>query len=317
MNTTPDAEDRQGVQGCGRQRADLRQGHRARSRPTRTTAKKIAQERQPNTAMGGDLSTELALPRDFEAVAELVREDDLEGLARARQRPGHLARADRRVRAGGLHARLPARRLDEPGRRSSSSRGSSSADGPEPEEIFERTRRGGRAPARAPAPRGRVHRRSPRASTSPPASSAPDALLERSSRISSASDAAQRRGAFGFGVGLRLPRRRPRGAVHRELPRAARRHSHGKDADAGARSRELWTVSPMFEYRSPARRSALILTRAQRPARSAPGVRRADWLQTIHANGALALFLSAIFAGRTDHRDDVVRRGARSRWASA
>jgi hypothetical protein len=29
--------------------------------------------------MGGDLSTELELPRDFEAVAELVREDDLEG----------------------------------------------------------------------------------------------------------------------------------------------------------------------------------------------------------------------------------------------
>jgi hypothetical protein len=29
--------------------------------------------------MGGALSTELALPRDFEAVAELVREEDLEG----------------------------------------------------------------------------------------------------------------------------------------------------------------------------------------------------------------------------------------------
>jgi G6PDH family F420-dependent oxidoreductase len=42
-------------------------------------ARKIAKERQPNTAMGGDLSTELALPRDFEAVAELVREEDLEG----------------------------------------------------------------------------------------------------------------------------------------------------------------------------------------------------------------------------------------------
>jgi coenzyme F420-dependent glucose-6-phosphate dehydrogenase len=43
------------------------------------SAKKIALERQPNVAMGGDLSTELALPRDFEAVAELVREEDLEG----------------------------------------------------------------------------------------------------------------------------------------------------------------------------------------------------------------------------------------------
>jgi G6PDH family F420-dependent oxidoreductase len=43
-------------------------------------ARKIAQERQPNVAMGGDLSTELALPRDFEAVAELVREEDLDSL---------------------------------------------------------------------------------------------------------------------------------------------------------------------------------------------------------------------------------------------
>src|SRR3954454_18171248 len=42
-------------------------------------ARKIAKERQPNTALGGDLSTELALPRDFEAVAELVREEDLDG----------------------------------------------------------------------------------------------------------------------------------------------------------------------------------------------------------------------------------------------
>jgi coenzyme F420-dependent glucose-6-phosphate dehydrogenase len=46
---------------------------------TEEEARKVAKERQPNTAMGGDLSTELALPRDFEAVAELVREEDLEG----------------------------------------------------------------------------------------------------------------------------------------------------------------------------------------------------------------------------------------------
>jgi coenzyme F420-dependent glucose-6-phosphate dehydrogenase len=43
------------------------------------TARKIAKERQPNSAIGGDVPTELALPRDFEALAELVREEDLEG----------------------------------------------------------------------------------------------------------------------------------------------------------------------------------------------------------------------------------------------
>ena len=42
------------------------------------TARKIGKERQPNTAMGGSLSQELELPRDFEAVAELVREDDMD-----------------------------------------------------------------------------------------------------------------------------------------------------------------------------------------------------------------------------------------------
>jgi G6PDH family F420-dependent oxidoreductase len=47
--------------------------------PDEAAARKIGKERQPNAAMGGSLSQELALPRDFEAVAELVREDDLDG----------------------------------------------------------------------------------------------------------------------------------------------------------------------------------------------------------------------------------------------
>ena len=45
---------------------------------SKAEARTIAKERQPNTALGGDLSTELALPRDFEAAAELVRVEDLE-----------------------------------------------------------------------------------------------------------------------------------------------------------------------------------------------------------------------------------------------
>jgi G6PDH family F420-dependent oxidoreductase len=46
--------------------------------PDASTARKIALARSPNTAVGGSVSQELALPRDFEAVAELVRGDDLE-----------------------------------------------------------------------------------------------------------------------------------------------------------------------------------------------------------------------------------------------
>jgi len=41
-------------------------------------AKKVAKERWPNTALGGSLSVDLALPADFEAAAENVREEDLE-----------------------------------------------------------------------------------------------------------------------------------------------------------------------------------------------------------------------------------------------
>lgn len=42
-------------------------------------AVRIALERQPNTAMGGTISQDLPLPRDFQTVAELVRAEDLEG----------------------------------------------------------------------------------------------------------------------------------------------------------------------------------------------------------------------------------------------
>ena len=42
-------------------------------------ALRIALERQPNTAIGGTISQDLPLPRDFETVAELVRADDLAG----------------------------------------------------------------------------------------------------------------------------------------------------------------------------------------------------------------------------------------------
>lgn len=48
--------------------------------PSVEQALEIALARQPNPAMGGELATELALPRDFEAVAELVRPDDLKDL---------------------------------------------------------------------------------------------------------------------------------------------------------------------------------------------------------------------------------------------
>ena len=42
-------------------------------------ARRIARERQPNAGIGGSVSQDLSLPRDFETVAELVRDEDIEG----------------------------------------------------------------------------------------------------------------------------------------------------------------------------------------------------------------------------------------------
>jgi coenzyme F420-dependent glucose-6-phosphate dehydrogenase len=69
-------------------------------------ARKIAKERQPNVAIGGDLSTELALPRDFEAVAELVREDDLDLLVLGNDPARWRAQIEEFERAGFTHVAL-------------------------------------------------------------------------------------------------------------------------------------------------------------------------------------------------------------------
>jgi hypothetical protein len=46
---------------------------------SRDEALKQGHKRWPNTGLGGSLSQELALPRDFEAAAQSVRPEDLEG----------------------------------------------------------------------------------------------------------------------------------------------------------------------------------------------------------------------------------------------
>ncbi|HVU79046.1 MAG TPA: TIGR03557 family F420-dependent LLM class oxidoreductase [Gaiellaceae bacterium] len=78
MNTTPDAEIVEQYRAAGGT-GPIYGKVTGCFAPDAETARKIALERQPNVAMGGSLSQELPLPRDFEAVAELVRPDDLEG----------------------------------------------------------------------------------------------------------------------------------------------------------------------------------------------------------------------------------------------
>ena len=66
-----------------------------------------AKERSPNSGMGGDLSTELALPRDFAAVAELVREEDLESTLVIGHDPAEWrAKIDEFEKAGFTHVAL-------------------------------------------------------------------------------------------------------------------------------------------------------------------------------------------------------------------
>jgi G6PDH family F420-dependent oxidoreductase len=76
MNTTPDADIVKEYKAAGGT-GPIYGKVTGCFAPSVEQALAIAVERQPNPAMGGELSTELALPRDFEAVAELVHADDL------------------------------------------------------------------------------------------------------------------------------------------------------------------------------------------------------------------------------------------------
>jgi G6PDH family F420-dependent oxidoreductase len=66
MNTSPDAEIVQAFKDAGG-RGPIYGKVTGAFAPDVAAARKIAKERQPNIAIGGDISTELELPRDFEA----------------------------------------------------------------------------------------------------------------------------------------------------------------------------------------------------------------------------------------------------------
>jgi coenzyme F420-dependent glucose-6-phosphate dehydrogenase len=67
-------------------------------------ARRIAKQRSPNSAMGGTISQDLSLPRDFETVAELVREDDFDGSMSLGDDPGAWREGiDRFARLGFTH----------------------------------------------------------------------------------------------------------------------------------------------------------------------------------------------------------------------
>lgn len=70
-------------------------------------ARSVALARSPNSALGGTVSQDLSLPRDFETVAELVREDDLEAsLALGRDPAAWRAKIEEFQRLGFTHVCL-------------------------------------------------------------------------------------------------------------------------------------------------------------------------------------------------------------------
>jgi G6PDH family F420-dependent oxidoreductase len=106
MNTSPDAEIVEAFRAAGG-KGPIYGKVAGAFASSEEEARRIAKERQPNTAMGGDLSTELALPRDFEAVAELVREEDLEGSVVFGNDPGRWReKVEEFERAGFTHVAL-------------------------------------------------------------------------------------------------------------------------------------------------------------------------------------------------------------------
>jgi G6PDH family F420-dependent oxidoreductase len=106
MNTSPDAKIVQSFRQAGGKGPVYGKVSGAFSTDL-ATAKKIAKERQPNIAIGGDVSTELQLPRDFEAVADLVRDDDLESALVLGDDPADWqAQLDEYQRAGFTHVAL-------------------------------------------------------------------------------------------------------------------------------------------------------------------------------------------------------------------
>ena len=114
----------------------------------------------------------------------------------------------------------------------------------------------------------------------------------------SATSAAHVRGSLALRHRLRLPRRRPRRALHGELPRADRRPRPAATAARGCGLAELWTDRRRSSTCSAALVIILILTTHQRAAERHRAADSPRTSTTIHAQRhAGALRAAPIFAG--------------------
>jgi formate-nitrite transporter family protein len=107
-------------------------------------------------------------------------------------------------------------------------------------------------------------------------------------------DAASVAGALGFGVGF-IFLVVGRGELFTENFLVPLAGLHGKPRNAWWKVAELWTVSPVFNVVAGGAIALIVTTHGVLPKGS--GHVLTDVAQKIHANGTLALFMSAVFAG--------------------
>jgi formate/nitrite transporter FocA (FNT family) len=107
-------------------------------------------------------------------------------------------------------------------------------------------------------------------------------------------DAAGVAGAIGFGVGF-VYLIVGRGELFTENFLVPLAGLHGKPRNAWWKIAELWTISPIGNIIAGGAIAAIVTTHGVLPGGS--GRVLTDVAQKVHANGALALFMSAVFAG--------------------
>jgi formate/nitrite transporter FocA (FNT family) len=163
---------------------------------------------------------------------------------------------------------------------------------PEPEEIFERTRKEGERRLERPA--GELIATALAAGFDIIAGIIVLALLESELEHRWGSHTAHVVGSLGFGIGF-VFLIVGRGELFTENFLVPLAGLHGKKRNAWWKIAELWTISPIFNIVAGGLMGVLLSVHSVLPFGT--GASLAKLAETLHANGWLALFLSAVFAG--------------------
>src|SRR3954449_6924711 len=165
-------------------------------------------------------------------------------------------------------------------------------DAPEPEEIFERTRKEGARRLERPLPE--VISTALAAGFDIVAGIVVLALLESQLEHQFGTKAAHVFGSIGFGIGF-VFLIVGRGELFTENFLVPLAGLHGKERNAWWKIAELWTVSPIFNVIAGGFMAFLLSIHSVLPFGTGSVIVHVS--ETIYANGWLALFISAIFAG--------------------